>query len=93
MAETLGKLLKTTLTDDEIHLPVKDYASYIYRALESGIKAFRTSFLEERPHKKMTPSDPEELEFNSLEIVYNAKAEKWLLEPSKFIETEDEIPE
>ena len=37
-ADFLGKLLKNTLSDDETHLNVKDYAAYIYRGLESGVE-------------------------------------------------------
>ncbi len=83
--------MKANLNDDETHLQVKDYAAYLYRGLQSGIKSFRAGFLEERPSRKTTPADPEELEFNSLEIMYNAKIEKWLLDPLKFITTEEEV--
>lgn len=37
IVDFFSKLLKNTLSDDETHLQVKDYAAYIYRGLESGV--------------------------------------------------------
>jgi hypothetical protein len=92
MAESLGKLLKSSLSDDETHLHVKDYAAYIYRGLESGVEEFKVGFLEKRPHRTAIPVEPEQLDFNTLEVIYRAKEEKWGLDPTKYIEVQ-EIPE
>lgn len=86
VVESLAKLLKKTLSDDETHLHVKDYAAYLYRGLESGVDDFKSGFLEIRPHSKAVELEPEELEFNSLEVIYGGKEEKWGLDPSKYYE-------
>jgi hypothetical protein len=82
-------LLRQTLTDDETHLHVKDYAAYLYRGLQAGVAEFRSRFLEERAHQKAVAFEPESLEFNSLEIIYNSKSSKWALDPLKYIEVEE----
>lgn len=37
MYNVLSTIFKSILTDDETHLHVKDYASYLYRGLNSNI--------------------------------------------------------
>ena len=86
VVESLAKLLKKTLSDDETHLHVKDYAAYLYRGLESGVEDFKRGFLEIKPHSKAVELEPEQLEFNSLEVIYGAKEEKWVLDPNKYYE-------
>lgn len=61
MAETLSTLLKKTLSDDEAHLHIKDYASYIYRGLEAGVESFKSGFLELRPHSRAVEAEPVQL--------------------------------
>lgn len=90
--EYLGKLLKKTLSDDETHLQVKDYAAYLYRGLESGVEQFKNSFMEKRSPIISGPALPEQLEFNTLEVVFGAKEEKWGLDPSKYYEGEEPLP-
>ena len=58
VVESLAKLLKKTLSDDETHLHVKDYAAYLYRGLESGVEDFKRGFLENRPHSKAVELEP-----------------------------------
>ena len=38
MVEALSGLLRKTLTEDDCHLHVKDYAAYLYRGLEAGVE-------------------------------------------------------
>ena len=48
MFNMMTNLFKSILSDEETHLPVKDYATMLYRGLQNDMDSFKKQFLSTR---------------------------------------------